>query len=133
MRSLSNMTRPQLVIVSLFYPALLGNMSYAAAEKLFNEPENFNWTSRFVVVALLVHFVFDWVYTVVEQEKRYSIAQFVSDSGIVVCLYVALRLVLDDNPPSILWCMGLAARAGVLAYRHQDLRGGLGSLRGLRP
>ena len=101
---MSKMTRPQLVVAQLFYPAFLGNMTYEAANKLFNAAPDFDWTARFVVLALLAHFVLDWVYTVVEVDPDedpthpYSFVQGVLDTFMVLCLYVAVRLVLHLPP-----------------------------------
>jgi hypothetical protein len=101
---MSKMTRPQLVVANLLYPAFLGNMVYEAANKLFDTPGSFSWPARFVVLALLVHFVLDWVYTVVEVDPDaapqggYKFAQAVCDLFLVLCLYVAVRLALDKPP-----------------------------------
>ena len=101
---MSKMTRPQLVVAQLFYPAFLGNMTYEAANKLFAASSDFDWTARFVVLALLTHFVLDWVYTVVEVDPDdglshpYTVVQGVLDTVMVLCLYVAVRLVLNLPP-----------------------------------
>jgi len=86
------------VIDSLLYPAFLGNMSYVALEKLFNSPSAFSAASASLVVALLLHYVMDWAYNVSNAtDAPYYHLKFLADCVIVVCLYVAVRLSLQDN------------------------------------
>jgi hypothetical protein len=63
---MADLTRKQLVVGSLFYPAFLGNMTYLAAERLFDAPAFYGWANTLIVVALLLHFVADWLYTMTE-------------------------------------------------------------------
>jgi len=90
-------TRFQQVITSLFYPAFLGNVSYAAAEKLFKYPDFFSLSTSILVLALIFHYVMDWIYTISNPRERYGSLKFVPDLIIVICLYVALRLVLEEE------------------------------------
>lgn len=88
----------QTVIGNLFYPAFLGNMSYVAAEKLFKHPEFFTLTASLIVLALILHYVMDWTYTtVLKKEQTYPLLKFLADAVIVVCLYVAMRLALQED------------------------------------
>ena len=91
--------KTDLVIESLFYPAFLGNMSYVAAEKLFRTPEFFDPTRSLMVIALLAHFVLDWVYSVTDDAPNAArpTLKFLADAAIIVCVYVAMRLALAET------------------------------------
>jgi hypothetical protein len=91
--------RLHLVISSLLYPAFLGAMMYQAAEKLFKCPDFYDTLKRVIVIALIIHYVLDWAYTVINKgdEEPYPWKKFLSDLGIVVCLYIAFRLFLEDE------------------------------------
>jgi len=97
---MADLTRKQLVVGSLFYPAFLSNMTYLAADKLFDAPAFYDWATALIVVALLLHFVADWLYTMtdVDPKNGYAWLQFTSDLVIVLCLYFALRFIFFPKP-----------------------------------
>jgi hypothetical protein len=89
--------RRHLFIAGLVYPAFLGNMTYVAAEKLFREQEYFTLLTTSLVLALLLHYVMDWLHTSSAKATDYLPAQLLWDFLIVVCLYVAMRLALNEQ------------------------------------
>jgi len=91
--------RAQLVITSLLYPAFLGNMSYVAAEAFFKKDPVFALGANVLVVALLlIHFIFDWVYTHTEnRDHDYPPTKSVFDFIIILCLYISLRQAIEPN------------------------------------
>lgn len=98
-KPMANANRLHIVTSGLFYPAFLGNMSYVAAEKLFRTPIFYDVPTSLLVIALLLHYVMDWAYTVInkEQQQPYTAPKFITDLIIVVCLYVAFRLALKEE------------------------------------
>jgi len=91
--------RAQLVITSLLYPAFLGNMSYVAAEAFFEKDAVFALGANILLVALLlIHFIFDWIYTHTENKDHdYPPTKSVFDFVIILCLYISLRQAIDPN------------------------------------
>ena len=92
---MTRIDKRRLFIGSFIYPAFLGNMTYAAAERLFKYPDFFTCVTTALVLALLLHYLLDWLHTYAAD--RYLPAQLLWDLLIVVCLYVALRLALQEE------------------------------------
>lgn len=91
---MSPTSRLHLVVASLLYPAFLGNMLYLAIEKL--DVRAALSASGLLVIFLLMHYVFDYVYTVINDEKNdYDLPAFICDLLIVIFLYLSLKTAVD--------------------------------------
>lgn len=93
-------SRWHMVMSGLLYPAFLGNLTYAAFEDFLKPTAFFATASGILVAVLVVHYVFDFAYTVANKGGvDYGFGQFLFDLAIVVCLYFAIRvaLKLHDN------------------------------------
>lgn len=103
---MANNSRWHTVMSGLLYPAFLGNLTYLAFEDFLKPAAFFATASGILVAVLVVHYVFDFAYTVANKGgTNYGVGQFLFDLAIVVCLYLAIRVALKvhDNEPLESW------------------------------
>lgn len=93
--TMASNSRWHVVMSGLLYPAFLGNLTYAAFEDFLKPAAFFTTASGILVAVLVVHYVFDFAYTVANKGGTdYGVGQFLFDLAIVVCLYLAIRVAL---------------------------------------
>jgi hypothetical protein len=110
--AMKNRGRLHLVMSSLLYPAVLGTLIYAAFQKFDERPAFFISAQGVLAFALLLHYVLDYVYTVVhERGSSYSLPKFLADFLIVICMFLATQEVLgvrsNPSPLAPVWWMCL--------------------------
>jgi hypothetical protein len=115
-----------MLITGLFYPALLGAWIYEAFDHVYGAWSN-NYTldlmQLFIAGVLLIHFIFDYMYTLGEGEDGYGNAQFMLDLVLVVSVYVCLKLAISPQYYDLLWVIWLAlAFVKALAILWEHLR-----------
>ncbi len=92
-------SRLHVVMATLIYPAILGAIIYDVF-KLFILDVGKHPAPQLIVLifALILLYVVDYTYTVVERPKKYSTCQFIGDLFIVISLFFAIKLVLAQIP-----------------------------------
>lgn len=95
---MASVTRWHSTMTGLLYPAFLGNLTYLAFETAL-APEPFLATaSGVLIVVLVVHYVFDFDYTLTHKSiGAYGAGQFALDLAIVACLYLAIRTAIAQH------------------------------------
>lgn len=90
-------SRWHVVMASLLYPAFLGNMIYFAVDTAQKTPGFYGrFANTLLILALLLHYVLDYAYTVIDRGHEYPPFKFLADCGIVLCLYAALLVALEQ-------------------------------------
>lgn len=102
-------SRWQVVLANLIYPAFLGNLIYLAFEDVFRDHRFLFEPAGLLVTVLIVHYVFDFAYTVIEiSARRNGAFEFVAGMGIVFALYMSVRtaLLLHDKDADVASIVG---------------------------
>lgn len=97
-----NGTRLHLAMTGLIYPAFLGAVIYEGLPKLLSllTGSKISGSVGFLIIALIILYSYDFVYTVKDNPKGYGGTQFLSDLLIVLCLYFATKIVFSAFIPS---------------------------------
>lgn len=89
---MASATRWHSTMTGLLYPAFLGNLTYLAFETALARSPFLTTASGLLIVALVVHYVFDFDYTLTHRNiATYGADQFALDLLIVALLYLAIR------------------------------------------
>ncbi|MBM3486415.1 MAG: hypothetical protein FJX67_07245 [Alphaproteobacteria bacterium] len=93
-------SRWHVVLANLIYPAFLGNLVYLAFEDIFRDHRFLFEPAGLLVIVLVVHYVFDFAYTVIEVSARRNGAfEFAAGLVIVFALYMSVRTALQLHGP----------------------------------
>lgn len=85
-------------MTGLLYPAFLGNLTYLAFETALATSPFLTTASGLLIVALVVHYVLDFDYTLTHRNiAAYGAGQFALDLVIVALLYLAIRSAIAQH------------------------------------
>jgi hypothetical protein len=112
------------LVTSLLYPAFLGAWIYEALDKF----PGFDGISALLIVALVMHYIADYLYLLEERNKEYGLAQAIIDVVILACIYISLKLSLSaeiEAKVHLIWELMVIMKALATAWEvfHRYLLG----------
>lgn len=128
-----------MTVIGLLYPAFLGSLIYNPIETAFKHYQNSetrdvpsfasegHLDELFLLAALIVHFVFDFVYVTDEDpEAGYDWLMFIADIAIVTMLFLSIQYVLRFSGPQSagapVWLILLGTKLAAFIWELADAR-----------
>lgn len=121
-------SRKPAIVTGLLYPSFLGALVYEAVPKLiYGEPKRFPIETVVLILALLWHYVLDYIYTYDrDQAAPYDWVMFIADTLLVVFLFLAIRQSYDDTALHLadarIWLFMLCAKLAAFVWELADAR-----------